>query len=133
MEPTAPAGAFKLGRFLKNTFLIYQCGARGSATPAGAIHISITASSVFLQGGIGHRSDQGALCTLEEVGSMFSSTAETGTRIYDVVVVGGGPAGSVAAIQAARLGAQTLLIEKNGVLGGTTTSAAINYPGLFHA
>src|SRR6266566_2070063 len=64
---------------------------------------------------------------------MISSTAETGRRIYDVVVVGGGPAGSAAAIQAARLGAQTLLVEKNGVLGGTTTSAAINYPGLFHA
>ena len=50
-----------------------------------------------------------------------------------MVVVGGGPAGAIAAIQAARLGAQTLLVEKNGVLGGTTTSAAINYPGLFHA
>ena len=56
------------------------------------------------------------------------------TRLnYDVAVIGGGPAGSVAAIQAARLGARTLLVEKNGVLGGTTTSAAINVPGLFHA
>ncbi len=64
---------------------------------------------------------------------MISDTAETGSRTYDVVVVGGGPAGAIAAIQAARLGAQTLLVEKNGVLGGTTTSAAINYPGLFHA
>jgi hypothetical protein len=52
---------------------------------------------------------------------------------YDVAVVGGGPAGSVAAIQAAQLGARTLLVEKNGMLGGTTTSAAINVPGLFHA
>ena len=52
---------------------------------------------------------------------------------YDVVVIGGGPAGSVAAIQAAQLGARTLLAEKNGMLGGTTTSAAINVPGLFHA
>ena len=57
-----------------------------------------------------------------------------GTRLnYDVVVIGGGPAGSVAAIQAAQLGARTLLVEKNGMLGGTTTSAAINVPGLFHA
>lgn len=64
---------------------------------------------------------------------MSRSRAETGNRTYDVVVVGGGPAGSIAAIQAARLGAQTLLVEKNGMLGGTTTSAAINYPGLFHA
>ncbi len=52
---------------------------------------------------------------------------------YDVAVVGGGPAGSVAAIQAARLGARTLLVEKNGILGGATTSAGINVPGLFHA
>ena len=52
---------------------------------------------------------------------------------YDVAVIGGGAAGSVAAIQAARLGARTLLVEKNGMLGGTTTSAGINVPGLFHA
>ena len=57
-----------------------------------------------------------------------------GTRLnYDVAVIGGGPAGSVAAIQAAQLGARTLLVEKTGMLGGTTTSAGINVPGLFHA
>ncbi len=57
-----------------------------------------------------------------------------GTRLnYDVVVIGGGTAGSVAAIQAAQSGARTLLVEKNGMLGGTITSAAINVPGLFHA
>src|SRR5690606_12980132 len=52
---------------------------------------------------------------------------------YDVVVMGAGPAGSIAAIQAARLGVRTLLVEKTGMPGGTTTSAAINLPGLFHA
>ncbi|MFC7405514.1 FAD-dependent oxidoreductase [Georgenia alba] len=52
---------------------------------------------------------------------------------YDVVVFGGGPAGSPAAIQAARLGARTLLVEKNGALGGTTTVAGVALPGLFHA
>ena len=52
---------------------------------------------------------------------------------YDVVVVGAGPAGTVAAIQAARAGAATALIEKNGMLGGTTTVAGVNFPGLFHA
>jgi len=51
----------------------------------------------------------------------------------DVAVVGGGPAGVTAAVQAARLGARTALIEKNGVLGGTTVVASINFPGLFHA
>ncbi|HEY8454064.1 MAG TPA: FAD-dependent oxidoreductase [Actinopolymorphaceae bacterium] len=54
-------------------------------------------------------------------------------RKYDVVVVGGGPAGCPAAIQAARLGATTLLVEKNGALGGTTTVAGVALPGLFHA
>ncbi|RCK68751.1 FAD-dependent oxidoreductase [Desertihabitans brevis] len=52
---------------------------------------------------------------------------------YDVVVVGGGPAGWPAAIQAALLGASTLLVEKNGALGGTTTVAGVALPGLFHA
>ncbi|WP_406248377.1 FAD-dependent oxidoreductase [Microbacterium sp. M] len=51
----------------------------------------------------------------------------------DVLVLGGGPAGVSAAVQAARAGARTLLIEKNGMLGGTTTTAGINFPGLFHA
>ncbi len=35
--------------------------------------------------------------------------------------------------QAARLGASTLLIEKSGQLGGTTTTGGVNFPGLFHA
>ncbi len=52
---------------------------------------------------------------------------------YDVIVVGGGPAGCIAAIQAARTGAKTALIEKNGILGGTTVVSAVNFPGLFHA
>ncbi|RRJ96277.1 FAD-dependent oxidoreductase [Opitutaceae bacterium TAV4] len=52
---------------------------------------------------------------------------------YDVLVVGGGPAGVVAAVQAARAGAHTLLVEKSGLLGGTTTLGGVNFPGLFHA
>lgn len=55
------------------------------------------------------------------------------TRDYDVAVFGGGPAGCVAAVQAARMGMRTALVEKNGVLGGTTVVAAVNFPGLFHA
>lgn len=52
---------------------------------------------------------------------------------YDVIVVGGGAAGVTAAVQAARAGAKTALIEKNSLLGGTTVTAAVNFPGLFHA
>ncbi|QOR71540.1 FAD-dependent oxidoreductase [Ruania alkalisoli] len=55
------------------------------------------------------------------------------SRDYDVVVIGGGPAGCPAAIQAARLGARTLLVEKNGALGGTTTMAGVFTTALFHA
>ena len=54
-------------------------------------------------------------------------------REYDVVVAGGGPAGVVAAIQAGRAGATTLLVEKNGMLGGTMTVAGVNYPAHFFA
>lgn len=37
---------------------------------------------------------------------------------YDVVVAGGGPAGFIAAVTAARQGARTALIERYGSLGG---------------
>ena len=52
---------------------------------------------------------------------------------YDVVVIGGGTAGVVAAIQAGSAQARTLLVEKTGMLGGTTTVGGVNFPGLFHA
>jgi len=38
---------------------------------------------------------------------------------FDVVVIGGGPGGYVAAIKAAQLGLKTACIEKRGALGGT--------------
>ncbi len=40
------------------------------------------------------------------------------TRACDVLVAGGGMAGIAAAIAAGRSGAKTLLVEKNGWLGG---------------
>ncbi len=52
---------------------------------------------------------------------------------FDVIVLGGGTAGVVAAIQAARAGAKTLLVEKTGMLGGTMTVGGVNNPGLFFA
>jgi hypothetical protein len=54
-------------------------------------------------------------------------------KIYDVIVIGAGTAGSIAALQAARAGARTLLIEKNSLPGGTITAGGVNFPGLFHA
>lgn len=42
---------------------------------------------------------------------------------YDLIVVGGGPAGEVGAIRAASLGLKVALIEKRGELGGTCLNA----------
>ncbi len=55
------------------------------------------------------------------------------TNDVDVLVVGGGTAGHVAAIQAGRAGAKTLIVERNSQLGGTTTTGGVAFPGLFDA
>lgn len=52
---------------------------------------------------------------------------------YDVVVCGGGPAGYCAAVQAARNGARTALVERSGALGGTATTGGNPQIALFYA
>jgi len=51
-------------------------------------------------------------------------------KIYDVIIIGGGPAGLTAGLYTSRSRLKTLLIE-NGLLGGqmTTTEVIENYPG----
>jgi hypothetical protein len=60
-------------------------------------------------------------------------TAPDITDKVDVLVVGGGTAGTIAAIQAGRAGARTLLVERHSQLGGTTTTGGVAFPGLFDA
>lgn len=56
----------------------------------------------------------------------------TETLRYDVVIVGGGSAGVAAAVGAASLGANTLLLEKNPYFGGAAThSSVLTICGLF--
>ena len=64
------------------------------------------------------------------------ATAGAGTlpdEDCDVAVVGGGTAGVAAALQSARSGARTVLIEQGFQVGGTMTTGGVNFPGLFHA
>ncbi|GEO04358.1 membrane protein [Adhaeribacter aerolatus] len=51
----------------------------------------------------------------------------------DVLVIGGGTAGVIAAIQAGRAGAKVILVENGSQLGGTTTTGGVNFPGIFFA
>ncbi|MEY2426027.1 MAG: hypothetical protein QOI61_1599, partial [Actinomycetota bacterium] len=49
----------------------------------------------------------------------------------DVVVVGGGCAGVVAAVAAARCGASVTLVEREGTLGGTSTAVLDTFYGFW--
>ncbi len=51
----------------------------------------------------------------------------------DILVIGGGTAGVIAAIQAGRAGRKTILVENGSQLGGTTTTGGVAYPGIFFA
>jgi len=63
---------------------------------------------------------------------MITETLQTPvTGSYDVIVVGGGPAGCCAAIAAARNGAQTLIVERVGYLGGMLTGGMVGSSGIY--
>lgn len=59
-------------------------------------------------------------CTSSKVSLQVTRTFDC-----DVLVIGGGPAGSAAAVCAARHGASTILAERNGCLGGTATTGLV--------
>ena len=49
----------------------------------------------------------------------------------DVLVIGGGSAGSAAAVAAADAGAKTILVERYGFLGGTGAMVLDTFYGFF--
>lgn len=67
------------------------------------------------------------------VASLCSCDSTQSMTEADVLVVGGGTAGVPAAIQAARSGCATVLVEAGSQLGGTMTTGGVRFPGLFHA
>jgi len=53
---------------------------------------------------------------------IFAAHAETEGKTYDLVVIGGTPAGIACAVRAARAGLQVLLVNRHGHLGGILSS-----------
>lgn len=65
-----------------------------------------------------------------ELAARLGINPQASRSYYDLIIVGGGPAGLTAAIYAAREGMDTLIIERGGVGGQAGSTERIdNYPG----
>lgn len=51
----------------------------------------------------------------------------------DILIIGGGTAGVIAAIQAGRAGRSAVLVENGSQLGGTITTGGVSFPGIHFA
>lgn len=68
--------------------------------------------------------------TNAELARKLNLKTEARLRYYDLVIIGGGPAGLTAAIYAAREGVETLLVERSGLGGQASLTGGIdNFPG----
>ncbi len=68
--------------------------------------------------------------TNAELAKKLGLTTEAKKTYYDLIIIGGGPAGLTAAIYAAREGADTLLIERSGLGGQAGITVGLdNFPG----
>ena len=85
--------------------------------------------------GVAMAAASGAVCGAESAPLLQRAEAADMdlTTPVDVLVVGGGTAGTIAALQAARIGAKTILVERGPQLGGTMTTGGVAFPGLFDA
>ncbi|CAN6466585.1 unnamed protein product [Victoria cruziana] len=72
-------------------------------------------AALLFRGGLA----QSSLLRVAPAAAQYSRSFASVSEENDVVVVGGGPGGYVAAIKAAQLGLKTTCIEKRGTLGGT--------------
>ena len=68
--------------------------------------------------------------TNAELAKKLGLTTEAKKTYYDLIIIGGGPAGLTAAIYASREGADTLLIERSGLGGQAGITVGLdNFPG----
>ena len=65
-------------------------------------------------------------------GKIILPARQVDARRFDVVVVGGGTGGVIAAIAAARMGARTALVEAKGYLGGTVVEGGTALHSFFN-
>ncbi|MCD8091097.1 MAG: thioredoxin domain-containing protein, partial [Clostridiales bacterium] len=67
---------------------------------------------------------------IEETLPQGENSSEDETRIYDMIIVGGGPGGYTAALYGARAGLDTIVLEKLSAGGQMALTEQIdNYPG----
>jgi thioredoxin reductase (NADPH) len=64
-----------------------------------------------------------------ELAAKLGISPKAKREYYDLVIVGSGPAGLTTAMYAARVGIETLVIEKSGTVWAGTTERIDNYPG----
>ena len=97
-------------KFFKNTAMT---GAAAFVVGAGGLEVSLSAQS-------SKPSPKASARTIRE-----AARTTRVCRTADVVVVGGGPGGIGAALTAARSGANTVLVERYGHLGGMGTGGLV--------